>query len=43
MEIKHSVRNRVGLAQGALAAAAWLSKKASQGASGIFTMEDVLE
>ncbi|MDR0526291.1 MAG: 4-hydroxy-tetrahydrodipicolinate reductase [Spirochaetaceae bacterium] len=42
IEIRHTTRNREGLAGGALFAAAWLGERFNAGARGIFTLEDVL-
>jgi 4-hydroxy-tetrahydrodipicolinate reductase len=41
IEIRHSVRNRDGLASGAIGAAEWLVKATEAGRYGVFTLDDV--
>jgi 4-hydroxy-tetrahydrodipicolinate reductase len=42
IELVHRARGREALAAGAVTAAAWLYKRAAEGKSGVFTLEDVL-
>ncbi|MDR2490751.1 MAG: 4-hydroxy-tetrahydrodipicolinate reductase [Spirochaetaceae bacterium] len=42
IEITHNARSRDGLVSGALAAAHWLAKQTTAGASGVWTFDDVL-